>query len=1611
MKRKTLKKMIAAIMTVVILLGMCSWNLDSNTKMAEASEALRNPRRDTNGVVTYDCVWFGRYPQAKVITTAMYKTNSDPNLKDDDLVVDDNVYQMLKEATDWDENGDITLSDGNKYRRIKKGDAYPTIYYHWEDDTTYHYFKYQPIKWRVLSTDGVEAFLLADRALDSQPYNTSYTDITWAECTLRSWLNGYGSKINKDTTDYTRKNFINIAFYTQERNVIKSVRLKNKDNLEHGVKGGKSTKDKLFLLSGDDVTNEKYGFYADSSEYYRAGRVKASTYAKAIGAYLSTSSRDGGNTWWALRSPGIEANCSMYMNSSGQYDYYNGVYNVSTSVVPALYLKLGDTSLWSYAGTVSTDGSSTEGDLPPDVEKDGPDDYSPTLRIGTNIGFTVPEDVPLIGGETIGLNLSSVPVQFEKTGNTYKIGIGISNLKDFKEKDWHDFKKFIATQSDNYRKGINGLIAGCFGTASVGGSGGIEVSCYGYAEGVITDDDEIQSCDGQIALGISYKFGKQWQTWVVIPVVIKLDIEVGVETSSNISVDWDDKSVYVSGVTEITLPKIRLSAGAGIAYVADVSVYGSADNTITVTNGAGTNGKSENNIKAALNGEVGVSAKVFFASAEKTLLSPDEPLEYFNSDREPGVDLYSADYNISPEEYEYHIERNNSIWQGENSVELMSVDVDKHIQTLAKNVYNDTEPILLQTQSGVKVLVYTTDISSRTNGNHTAIVYSVYNENSDTWSKPVVIDDDGTADLYPSAAVCGDDVVVAWSNCKKKYTTEETEQEQFLTDVAENLDIKAATINMQNNNINIKQLTDDAYMDMKPSVASKGEDVFISWYKNTGNDIFELTGSNTIQTARKKGNSWNVSELMDLTSPVVELRSGYLQGKPVIAYIKNMDEQQRETFKRTLVLVDLQGNETCIDSDKLFSGLSFADINGEHKLLWYMEENGAGNLSYIESLNSKPQKLLPEDNHVTKDYSIISGEARDVLLYTEDKAVENGKDICAYILENGRPNDAINLTALEGYAERPVGIYGDGIYTILFLNKNVKIGKTSLNERTDLCVCHLKEHENLHITGVDYDEAKMLPGCSEEIRVDVKNDGLVNCKSYKIEVTDGNTLLGSIDGADAIAVGETKTCNVPVKLPDNMSVEDTYTVRLVFDSGEDTETIKPGFMDLELDVEESEAGYVVKVDNRGVDDVAGKLVLYDKDTSGRILKEIPLGIIAKGETVTQEYTEEELRAFGESLCISVEASGCEELLDCNNRAYIYVGDNTVALLDHLTADKAQTDYNLGEELDLSDLDVSAVYDNGDKKAITEFTTNVEDIDMSVAGNKTLVITYEERGIVKNVSLDIKVAGRKIKTITLSGSSKKVTAGEKLALAASITPDDAENKTITWRSSNSSYATVDKNGVVTTNKAGAGKTVIITAAASDGSNVSASYQIDIIQPVTVVKKNGLVKENGTYYYYKNNVKQTKYTGLILHTDKTWCYVKSGAWQPKYKGMVKHTNGKWYYVENGRKKYITQLVKHTDGTWWYVKNGEWQPKFKGMVKQSSGKWYYVENGKREYVTQLVKHTDGTWWYVKKSDWQPNYKGIVKQPSGRRYYVEKGKRKNITGNVKVNGKTYRVVNGEVK
>ena len=276
---------------------------DDDTFVTEDGATLSNPRNDGNGNVVWDCVYFGNY---------------------------------------WQED---TNGDGKANTLDAK----------------------QPIKWRVLNVNGNDAFLLADMNLDRKKYNTSYIGVTWETCTLRSWLNGYGSSSNSYGTDYTSSNFMDTAFSSSEQSAIKITTVVNADNPVYDTKGGNNTQDKVYLLSLDEVKNGAYGFSTDWDKHDKARRAKNTAF---VASYSGMNGAGSSDRWW-LRSPGYNRGHAAYVYWYGPVNEYGpDVYDTNFAVRPALHLNLSSSTVWSYAGTVSSEGTVSEPGQADDIEPD-----------------------------------------------------------------------------------------------------------------------------------------------------------------------------------------------------------------------------------------------------------------------------------------------------------------------------------------------------------------------------------------------------------------------------------------------------------------------------------------------------------------------------------------------------------------------------------------------------------------------------------------------------------------------------------------------------------------------------------------------------------------------------------------------------------------------------------------------------------------------------------------------------------------------------------------------------------------------------------------------------------------------------------------------------------------------------------------------------------------------------------------------------------------------------------------------------------------------------------------------------------------------------------------
>ena len=151
---------------------------------------------------------------------------------------------------------------------------------------------------------------------------------------------------------------------------------------------------------------------------------------------------------------------------------------------------------------------------------------------------------------------------------------------------------------------------------------------------------------------------------------------------------------------------------------------------------------------------------------------------------------------------------------------------------------------------------------------------------------------------------------------------------------------------------------------------------------------------------------------------------------------------------------------------------------------------------------------------------------------------------------------------------------------------------------------------------------------------------------------------------------------------------------------------------------------------------------------------------------------------------------------------------------------------------------AVVNSNATDKGVTFASSNAK---WATVNSKTGVVTTKKAGAGKTVTITatandagkkkqtikIKIMKNAVTKVTVKKKSLKVKAGKKVTIKATVkTNGKKANKTLSFTSSNTKWATVTNKGKVTTKKAGKGKTVKITITSTDGTNKKAVVKIKL-----------------------------------------------------------------------------------------------------------------------------------------------------------------------------------------
>ncbi len=203
----------------------------------------------------------------------------------------------------------------------------------------------EEIEWKVLAVREDHALLISKYALDCQPYNTISSDVTWATCSLRKWLNNEFLNAAFSAVQQAR---IGTATVTEDAAEI--VTEEESESVTEEVTQEEETEDEA--MSVEDlpvyITDDQVFLLslAEVKAYFRtdADRKCAPTdYATAQGAWASDRSVVGGKAtgWWWLRSPGDSAYTAAVVISDGTVlESGANVYRGSNSIRPAIWISL-----------------------------------------------------------------------------------------------------------------------------------------------------------------------------------------------------------------------------------------------------------------------------------------------------------------------------------------------------------------------------------------------------------------------------------------------------------------------------------------------------------------------------------------------------------------------------------------------------------------------------------------------------------------------------------------------------------------------------------------------------------------------------------------------------------------------------------------------------------------------------------------------------------------------------------------------------------------------------------------------------------------------------------------------------------------------------------------------------------------------------------------------------------------------------------------------------------------------------------------------------------------------------------------------------------------------
>ena len=300
-------------------------------------------------------------------------------------------------------------------------------------------------------------------------------------------------------------------------------------------------------------------------------------------------------------------------------------------------------------------------------------------------------------------------------------------------------------------------------------------------------------------------------------------------------------------------------------------------------------------------------------------------------------------------------------------------------------------------------------------------------------------------------------------------------------------------------------------------------------------------------------------------------------------------------------------------------------------------------------------------------------------------------------------------------------------------------------------------------------------------------------------------------------------------------------------------------------------------------------------------------------------------------------------------------------------------------------------------------------------------------------------------VSLDKTELTLDEGDSATLAATVSPEDASNKNVTWTSSDEKVATVDATGKVTAIKAG---TATITVTTEDGEKtatcaVTVNHKhVEEVVPgkaatctekgLTDGKKcsvcDAVLEEQEEIPALGHDFKDgkctrcdaadpdykptpvepvSKFTGLANEADKdgVWWYYTDGKIDKTHTGVDQNKYG-WWRVENGKVNFNAQSIYQNENGWWKTTDGKVTFKENSIYQNQYG-WWKCKDSKVDFTAQSIYQNQYGWWKTTNGKVTFKENGLFKNQYGT-WKVENSK-VNFNYNGTYQGKTIK--NGKVQ